>query len=152
MSEASKDIRSRCWLIITFKNVRNDPEERTLGVERCFLTCELQLQRHKLNHGIIVINIVLKTKYSWFEACSLHLVVRFAGYNLLLAAQTEWDYQGRLLSTSIERLNRAAIRTGTRQSDVVHDNAPPHVAKPVKTLQWKIHPTRCIQLSDFHLF
>jgi len=84
-------------------------------------------------------------------------------YELLKPSQT---ITGDLYRKQLMRLNRALkdkqLQYNKRHVKVIlqHDNACPHVAKPVKTyletLKWEVlpHPPYCsdIALSDYHLF
>ncbi|KAG5307565.1 MOS1T transposase, partial [Pseudoatta argentina] len=74
-----------------------------------------------------------------------------------------WDQQGVILSTSIDAFESSLKKKTAAIHDKVillHDNARPYVAKPVKTylgtLKWEVlpHPLYSpdIAPSDFHLF
>ncbi|KAG5317326.1 MOS1T transposase, partial [Pseudoatta argentina] len=110
-------------------------ELKPRDVERRFGTCELLLQQQKRK------GFLRKTKYPWLEA-------------------------GDRYRLQLMRLSRALKEKrplyAQRHDKVIllHDNARPHVAKPVKTylktLKWEVlpHPLYSpdIAPSDFHLF
>ena len=82
-----------------------------------------------------------------------------AGCNLLLAAQNEWDYHGDRYRLQLMRLSRS-LKEKRPLYTQRHNNARPHVAKPVKTyletLQREVLPhspySPDIAHSDFHQF
>ena len=109
--------------------------------------------------------VVGSTEYSRCEGYAVYLAGLDRCY-LLWAVETEQKHHWGTVSNTIDALKPSTARKTAqyeqRHERVIlqHDNARPHVAKPLKTyletLKWEVllHPTYSpdIALSDYYLF
>ena len=100
-------------------------------------------------------NIDSQAEYSWKKTHIVYLVG--SAWYRVWVAQTEWDHYWALYRTQLMRLSRTLKEKRahyySRHDKIIllHDNARPHVAAPVKTyleIKWdsnrKFYPTRRI--------
>jgi len=111
--------------------------------------------------GTLCFNIDSQTEYSWKKTHVVYLVG--SAWCRVWVAQTERDHYGALYRTQLMKLSRALKEKPHSRHDkiiLLHDNARPHVAAPIKTyletLKWEVlpHPPYSLDIapSDFHLF